>query len=122
MHGPNNLTEESHCTLAYIATACIRYRILKFCMHGAVGVRYSRSVLYTLRHSIFLGAFGIVHAGALVQAAFGCCIRLLYLCQDGLDTVQLALVVFFLPSTSTNTPLCMQFAGRMYKAKIDLKS
>ena len=31
-----------------------------------------------------------------------------YTCaQDGLDTVQLALVVFFLPSTSTNTPLAL---------------
>ena len=27
--------------------------------------------------------------------------------QDGLDTVQLALVVFFLPSTSANTPLAL---------------
>ena len=35
---------------------------------------------------------------ALVLPAFGCCIPLLYTCaQDGLDTVQLALVVFFLP-------------------------
>ena len=32
-----------------------------------------------------------------MQAAFGCCILLLWTCpQDGLDTVQLALVVFFL--------------------------
>ena len=43
-----------------------------------------------------------------MQAAFGCCILLLSTCaQDGLDTVQLALVVYFLPSTSTNTPLVL---------------
>ena len=31
-----------------------------------------------------------------------------YTCtQDGLDTVQLALVVFFLPPTSENTPLAL---------------
>ena len=34
--------------------------------------------------------------GTLMQAAFGCCILLLYMPQDGFDTVQLALVVFFL--------------------------
>ena len=47
---------------------------------------------------------------ALVLPAFGCCILLLLICtcaQDGLDTVQLALVVFFLPSTSENTPLAL---------------
>ena len=43
-----------------------------------------------------------------MQAAFGCCIPLLQTCaQDGLDTVQLALVVFFIPSTSANTPLAL---------------
>ena len=32
-----------------------------------------------------------------MQAAFGCCIPLLYTCaQDGLDTVQLVLVVFII--------------------------
>ena len=34
-----------------------------------------------------------------MQAAFGCCIPLLQICaKDGIDTVQLALVVFFLGS------------------------
>ena len=34
------------------------------------------------------------YSGALVQAAFGCCIPLLYVCKiDGLDTVQIALMV-----------------------------
>ena len=33
---------------------------------------------------------------AFVLPAFGCCIPLLSCAQDGLDTVQLALVVFFL--------------------------
>ena len=47
-----------------------------------------------------------LHLGSvLVQAAFGCCIPLLYLCPDSLDTVQLELVVFILPSTSANSLL-----------------
>ena len=46
---------------------------------------------------------GLVTVCALVQAAFGCCILLL----DGLDPLQLALVVFFLPSISAKTSLAL---------------
>ena len=52
---------------------------------------------------------GPVRVCALVQAAIGCRILLLlYSAQDGcLDPVQLALVVFFLPSISTKTSLAL---------------
>ena len=47
----------------------------------------------------------LIRVFALVQAAIGCCILLLLTTssQEGLDSLQLALVVFFLPSTNAKT-------------------
>ena len=56
--------------------------------HNSIGAGCSNQIQVTQGQDLHWG-------GALVQAAFGCCIPLLLTCgQDSIETVQLALVVF----------------------------